>query len=68
MRTRRSTDAVVEVILDSILKGDIQPGDKLPSAQRLGAMIGTSFVSTRVVLKGLETIGLIEISHAEACS
>jgi GntR family transcriptional regulator, transcriptional repressor for pyruvate dehydrogenase complex len=43
-----------------ILKGEIEPGERLPNERELGRQFKVSLVTVREALKGLETYGLIE--------
>jgi len=43
-----------------ILKGEIEPGERLPNERELGHQFNVSLVTVREALKGLETYGLIE--------
>jgi GntR family transcriptional repressor for pyruvate dehydrogenase complex len=63
MKTSRSRDIVIKGLLDSIMQGEIKPGDKLPSTENLAKTMGTSTLSAREALKNLESIGLVEIIH-----
>ncbi len=63
MKTTRSSDVVIKSLLDLIMKGDILPGDKLPSTENLAKQTGTSVISAREALQNLASIGLVEISH-----
>jgi len=63
MRIVRSSDVVIKNLLDLIMKGEIGPGDKLPSIDHLAKQMGTSIISAREAVQNLAAIGLIEISH-----
>jgi GntR family transcriptional repressor for pyruvate dehydrogenase complex len=63
MKTIRSSDVVIKFLLDSITKGEVKPGDKLPSIENLAKKIGTSVISAREAVQNLAAVGLIEISH-----
>lgn len=63
MKTTRSSDVVIKSLLDLIMKGEIMPGDKLPSTENLAKQTGTSVISAREALQNLASIGLVEISH-----
>ncbi len=59
----RASDIVIKNLLDAIVKGDLRPGDKLPSTENLARQIGTSVLSAREALQSLANIGILEISH-----
>ena len=63
MKIVRSSDVVIKNLLDLIMKGEIGPGDKLPSIEHLAKQMGTSIISAREAVQNLASIGLIEISH-----
>ena len=63
MKIIRSSDVVIEFVLDLIMKGDVKPGDKLPSTENLARKIGTSVISAREAVQNLAAVGLVEISH-----
>ena len=63
MKIIRSSDVVIEFVLDLIIKGEVKPGDKLPSTENLARKIGTSVLSTREAVQNLASVGLVEISH-----
>ena len=57
--------AVYENIFDSICKGNLQSGDKLPSAQKISRDLSLSIVSVREAIQGLAAIGFLEIIHGK---
>jgi GntR family transcriptional repressor for pyruvate dehydrogenase complex len=59
----KASDAVIRYLIEAIVKGDLKPGDKLPSAETLAKLCGTSVLSAREAVQSLATIGIIEISH-----
>ncbi|MCX6262640.1 MAG: FCD domain-containing protein [Bacteroidia bacterium] len=59
----KTSDMVIKYILDLITKGDIKPNDKLPSAEALAKLTGTSIISAREAVQNLATIGLLNINH-----
>jgi GntR family transcriptional repressor for pyruvate dehydrogenase complex len=63
MKIIRSSDVVVKKLLELVMKGEIAPGDKLPSTENLAKTMGTSVISAREAVKNLEVIGIVEISH-----
>ena len=63
MKTVRTCDVVIKYLLDSIMRGEIPPGGRLPSTENLAKLTGTSIISAREAVKNLACIGLVEISH-----
>jgi GntR family transcriptional regulator, transcriptional repressor for pyruvate dehydrogenase complex len=63
MKPTKSSDAVIKVLLDLIMKGEIKPGDKLPSAENIAKSTGTSVITAREAVQNLAAIGLVEIMH-----
>ncbi len=54
---------MIKFLLDLIMKGEVKPGDKLPSTENLAKEIGTSVLSAREAVQSLSAVGLVEISH-----
>lgn len=50
-------------LLAAIERGELQPGDRLPSESEMSSTFGVSRVSVRLALSMLETMGLVEIRH-----
>jgi DNA-binding FadR family transcriptional regulator len=63
MKTIKSSDLVIKNLLSQIMRGAIQPGDKLPSTEHLAKEMGTSIISAREAIQSLAAIGLVEVSH-----
>ena len=63
MKIIRSSDLVIKSLLDLIMRGEIGPGDKLPSTEHLARQTGTSAISAREAIQNLAAIGLVEIIH-----
>ncbi|MCE5334008.1 MAG: FCD domain-containing protein [Desulfobacteraceae bacterium] len=59
----KASDVVVKMLLEAIIKGDLKPGDKVPTTQVLSQLSGTSIISAREAVQSLATIGILEISH-----
>src|SRR5262245_45487180 len=58
-------DAVSESILALIRNGELKPGTRLPSEPQLIEMTGVSRSSVREAIRGLETMGLVEIRRGK---
>jgi GntR family transcriptional repressor for pyruvate dehydrogenase complex len=63
MKIIRSSDLVIKSLLDLIMRGEIGPGDKLPSSEHLARQMGISAISAREAVQNLAAIGLVEIIH-----
>lgn len=62
---RKLADEVRDRILAQIRKGDLNPGDRLPSERALMESYGVGRPAVREALQSLSAAGLIEISHGE---
>jgi GntR family transcriptional repressor for pyruvate dehydrogenase complex len=60
VKARRLSEIVETSIRDSILNGDIKPGDKLPTEKEISRQFAVSSVTVREALRGLEAYGFIE--------
>ena len=58
-------DAVKDWILDQLIKGNLQPGSKLPTEAELSSNLGASRNSIREAVKQLEAYGLVYIKRAD---
>ena len=57
--TKRASEIIFEQVKDMILRGDLQPGDRLPSEKNLMEMFGRSRPTIREALRMLEREGYI---------
>jgi len=57
---RRLSEIVEHRIKDSILKGEIKPGQRLPAEKALAKQFGVSIVTAREALRALEIVGYVE--------
>jgi GntR family transcriptional repressor for pyruvate dehydrogenase complex len=60
VRTARLYEQIVQQIEDSILKGDLKPGDQLPAERELAQRFGVSRTAVREAVKALREKGLVE--------
>ena len=60
---KKACDSVTKLLIEAMGKGELRPGDKLPSAQALAKRGGTSVLSAREAVQNLATIGIVEIIH-----
>jgi len=57
----KAPQIIIKQVRSAILRGDIAPGEKLPSSDELMALFGVSKATLREALRALEYLGLIEI-------
>ncbi|MBW1783884.1 MAG: FadR family transcriptional regulator [Deltaproteobacteria bacterium] len=58
---RKISDEIIEQFKEMLNKGELKPGDELPSERELAEMIGVSRPPLREALHALQTMGFIEI-------
>lgn len=64
---RRSvTDDVFDQIAAEVVRGDVPPGEALPSERRLAEVLGVSRPSVREALKRLGHAGLVDVRQGDA--
>ena len=61
VETGRMSGAIVDQVRDLIHKGQLRPGQRLPSERELAERFAVSRVTVRDALRSLETMGLVEI-------
>jgi GntR family transcriptional repressor for pyruvate dehydrogenase complex len=60
IRTSRLYEQIVQQVEDSILKGQLKPGDQLPAERDLAQRFGVSRTAVREAVKTLREKGLVE--------
>jgi len=60
VRTSRLYEQIVQQIEETILKGDLTPGDQLPAERELAQHFGVSRTAVREAVKALREKGLVE--------
>lgn len=63
--TRKIYIEVIDQIKEMLNRGELKPGDQLPSEREFAELLGISRVSLRQALTVLETLGIVEIRHGE---
>jgi GntR family transcriptional repressor for pyruvate dehydrogenase complex len=63
IETNSAPDMVVKQILANIEAGDLKPGDRLPTQEKLGEMFGVGRSSIREATNALAIIGYLEITQ-----
>ena len=60
VKTSRLYEQIVQQVEDSILKGQLKPGDQLPAERDLAQRFGVSRTAVREAVKTLTEKGLVE--------
>jgi len=60
IRPKKISEEIVEQIKDLIAKGDLRPGDRVPSEREMASLLGVSRPSVREAIMVLEAMGLLE--------
>ena len=63
---RLVSDEVFGGLLEALLAGRYEPGEKLPTQRTLAGDLGVTMSSLREALKRLEQMGLIDVRHGDA--
>jgi DNA-binding FadR family transcriptional regulator len=63
---RLVSDRVFGELLEAVLSGRYEPGEKLPTQRTLAADLGVTMSSVREALKRLEQMGLVDVRHGSA--
>lgn len=63
IETNSASDMVVKQILANIEAGDLKPGDRLPTQEKLGEMFGVGRSSIREATNALAIMGYLEITQ-----
>ncbi|GHV52201.1 GntR family transcriptional regulator [Spirochaetia bacterium] len=64
-KKEKVTDLVLTQIKDSLKRGELKPGDKLPGTSELAAKMGVGISSVREAIKMLESLGAVESRQGE---
>jgi GntR family transcriptional repressor for pyruvate dehydrogenase complex len=59
------TDQILGQVKESLLRGELKPGDRLPGASELAAKMGVGISSVREAIKMLESLGAVESRQGE---
>lgn len=65
IKTRKIYEEIVEQIRDLVARGELKPGDRLPSERDLVERLKVSRASIREALSALEMMGLLEVRSGE---
>lgn len=61
IRRKPISSSIVEMIMDSLLSGELKPGDRLPVETDFAQRLGVARNSVREAIKMLSSIGVVEI-------
>jgi GntR family transcriptional repressor for pyruvate dehydrogenase complex len=64
-KKEKVTDLVLIQIKESIMRGELTPGDRLPGASELASTLGVGISSVREAIKMLESMGAVESRQGE---
>ncbi|WP_099867586.1 transcriptional regulator NanR [Pararhizobium haloflavum] len=62
---RKLSDQVLDRLREMIVRGELAPGDPMPSERALMERFGVGRPAVREALQSMQTMGLITISHGE---
>lgn len=65
IKTKKIYEEIIEQLRLLVVKGDLKPGDRLPSERDLAVRLSVSRASVREALSALEMMGLLEIRSGE---
>lgn len=65
IKTRKIYEEIVEQLKDMLSRGELKPGDKLPSEREMAESLGVSRASVREALTALEAIGILDVRPGE---
>lgn len=65
LRSRNISRIITERIAESILAGDLMPGQRLPTEEEFANRIGAGKSSVREAIKILEALGVLEIRRGD---
>lgn len=65
IQIKKTYEIVADSIIDMIKNGDLHPGDRLDSIQKLAKRFGVSQSAVREALSGLRVMGLVEMRQGE---
>jgi len=65
VRAQKVYEQVADSLIESIKTGELKPGDKLDSVEKLAKSFEVGSSTIREALSGLRTMGLVEMRHGE---
>ena len=67
VRVESTVERVAERILQSLLSGAVEPGDRIPSVTTLSQQLGIARSSVREAVKLLESRGVLDVRQSSGC-
>jgi len=61
----KTPDVIAKHLVNAIGRGELGPGDRLPTLVQLASTTGTSVLSVREAIASLAAIGLVEVRHGK---
>jgi GntR family transcriptional repressor for pyruvate dehydrogenase complex len=61
----KTPDVIVKHLVNAIGRGELGPGDRLPTLGQLASATSTSVLSVREAISSLAAIGLVEVRHGK---
>lgn len=61
--SRSHSDKIIEQIVDALLRGDLKPGDRMPTERDLAARFSVSRTAVRDAVKILAGRGVVDVRH-----
>ncbi|MGA9925356.1 MAG: GntR family transcriptional regulator, partial [Isosphaeraceae bacterium] len=65
IKPTRAHEAVLAQLQRKILKGELAPGDRLPSEREMMETFGVSRPTVREALRVAESLGLVAVRHGD---
>jgi GntR family transcriptional repressor for pyruvate dehydrogenase complex len=65
VKKRRLYEDIVDHIKELMIRGDLKPGDKLPSERDLAERFGVGRPTVREAIRTLSLMGLVEVGHGK---
>lgn len=61
VKKKRSSEQIVDYVLQQLAEKKLQPGDKLPTEKDLSELFGVSRIPLREAMSALSTLGIIDV-------
>jgi len=65
VKKRRLYEDIVDHIKELMIRGDLEPGDRLPSERELAERFGVGRPTVREAIRTLSLMGLVEVGHGK---
>ncbi|MBN3724203.1 FadR family transcriptional regulator [Burkholderia sp. Ac-20379] len=67
VRAESTVERIAQRLLDFLLSGAVEPGDRIPSVTRLSEQLGIARSSVREAVKLLESRGVLDVRQSSGC-